>query len=176
MQSTAAGLCSAAVVLFLYMKLLAKDTYLTMIENSVGSHLFRTVYAEIDGERKDITQAGNFSCAFFVSTILSHFNFKLIKEAHTGIRGLIKDMEESGWTVTDKLIPGAVVVWEQVVTEPTKTLHDHLGFVFDEHTAVSTYDLHVCTPIKHDINYADDPNGKPWRAIEKIYTHPFLET
>lgn len=158
------------------MKLLGKETYLAMIRNSAGSHLFRSVYAEVDGEVKDITQAGQFSCAFFVSSILTHGNFRLIKEPHTGIKGLIKDLENSGWTVTDKRTPGAVIVWEQIITQPSNTPHDHVGFVLDEETAISTYDLDICTPLPHDINFANDPYGKPARAIDRIYTHPFLES
>ncbi len=152
--------------------LLPKDTYLTMIENSLGSHLFRTVYAEVDGVRKDITEAGEFSCAFFISSILAHPNFKLIKEAHTGIAGLIKDMEASGWTITEELTPGAVVLWERVFTKRTGQPHDHIGFIWDEHTAISNYDGEIRAPQKHEIN--KPPNSDPTRAIDKIYTHPFL--
>ncbi len=156
--------------------ILPKETYLAMIANSAGAHLFRSVYAEVDGEKKDITQNGQLSCAFFVSSILTHGNFKLIKEPHTGIHGLIRDLENSGWTVTDKRTPGAVVVWEQILTKPSNTPHDHLGFILDEQTAISTYDLDIGAPLPHDINFANDPHGKEWRAIEKIYTHPFLES
>jgi len=158
------------------MKLLPKETYFAMLENSVGSHLFRNVYAEIDGEKKDILANGNFSCSFFVSSILSHFNFQLIKETHTGIKGLLADMKACGWVESDRRIPGAVVVWDQEITQPTLQTHDHVGFILDEHTAISNYDRDILAPQKHHIHFEGDPNGKAWRGIDKIFTHPFLES
>ncbi len=46
------------------MEVLQYDTYLEMIRGSVYSRMFRTMWAKVDGERKDILQGGELSCAF----------------------------------------------------------------------------------------------------------------
>jgi hypothetical protein len=59
---------------------LSFETYLAVIENSIGSLVFKNLYVEIDGVQKDATEDGYFSCAFFVSSVLTMF--KYTKEIH----------------------------------------------------------------------------------------------
>lgn len=156
-------------------ELLPKETYLQMIRNSVGSKLFRTVYALVDGEQRDILQDGLLSCAFFVSTILNHF--KLIDYTvapHTGIEGLIKNMEKSGWTKTDTVIPGAVVVWEPWEMGPNGA-HAHIGFYIGNDQVISHRDVDRM-PTEHHVTYGVQEDGSPKRKIIAIYTHPKLES
>src|SRR3990172_270274 len=86
------------------------DTYITAIENSVGSRSFQTMWAEVDGEKQDIALRGYKSCALFVSAILVWFG--LIKEGHATVAGLIKDLLSSGWQKIDEPKVGCVIHWE----------------------------------------------------------------
>lgn len=54
---------------------LVKQTYLKMIENSVGSSMFNSVFVrhKDTGEIEDIMRNGEYSCAFFVSSVLMIF-------------------------------------------------------------------------------------------------------
>ncbi len=56
--------------------LLPKESYLAMIKNSVGTNMFRNLYATSGGEVQDIVREGELSCAYFVSSIL--YIFKLV--------------------------------------------------------------------------------------------------
>lgn len=152
-------------------QLLPKETYLQMIRNSVGSKLFRTVYALVNGERRDILQDGDLSCAFFVSSVL--IQFKLIKEVHTTVSGAVRDIENSGWVKTDTIVPGAVIVWE-LQSQADGEEHAHVGFVLDKERAISN-SYKERTPTEHSIHMGAGNNSKSERAVTAIYTHPFLE-
>ena len=51
------------------------DSYIAIIKNSVGSQLFRNLYAKVNGKKIDITENGKLSCAFYVSSVLLLFKF-----------------------------------------------------------------------------------------------------
>ncbi|MFZ2072554.1 MAG: hypothetical protein WAV10_02665, partial [Minisyncoccia bacterium] len=61
-------------------KRLVFDTYLAVIENSIGSKMFKNLYIEENGMKRDAMQDGWLSCAFHVSTIL--YMFKFIEGIH----------------------------------------------------------------------------------------------
>ena len=65
------------------------DSYLHAIKNSVGSNLFRNLYAYVDGKKMDILENGNLSCANFVSSIL--YSYKLIGGKHATVDGTVRD-------------------------------------------------------------------------------------
>ena len=69
-------------------------SYVAVIKNSIGTKMFRNFYAEINGQKKDVLENGELSCAFFASAIL-HL-FQLIKEPHRTVASTIKDMDKSG--------------------------------------------------------------------------------
>lgn len=142
------------------------DTYLAMINNAVGSQMFKNGYAEFYGVKKDVVNDGELSCAIFVSSILSIFN--LIDEPHATVKSTVKKMEEAGWQKTDDLKPGSVLVWEAVdfgAGDP----HTHIGFYVGHNEAVSN-DFRTKKIIKHHFKYAGDELGE--RAITGIYYHP----
>ena len=148
------------------MQLLEKDTYLAMIENSIGTHLFRNNYALIDGVKTDITSDGDLSCSFFVSSLLKHFN--LIDNAiapHTRTEGLVKNMLGNGWRETNTPHKGDVVVWED--KDQKRGTFPHIGFYIDKETVISHRDTKR-TPIKHHITF----DGT--REVIATYTHDFL--
>lgn len=154
------------------MQLLLRDTYLQMIKNSVGSNLFRNLYAEIDGTKRDILRDGNLSCNFFVSSILWHF--KLLKEGpHANTVGFLRDLEASGWYKVEEPREGDVILWEPKLGISGET-HPHTGFYIGNHRVITNNDT-VRTPIEEDLTYGTNENGTPKRAITAIYTHPFLK-
>lgn len=159
-------------------KFLLKDSYLSVIKNSIGSKIFRNSFTIIDGQKKDLLKNGKLSCAFFVSSIL--VIFKLIKEVHLTVDGTIKDLEKSGWkkvypvkffakqklfSMVKKLKIGSIILWEE------KNGHKHLGFFIGKNQAISNafYFYKKREPIIHHLTY----NGR--RKIEEIFWHKKLE-
>ena len=153
------------------MKLLSRDTYLAMIKNSVGSTLFRTLYAEVDGKKEDILKEGELSCTFFVSSILWHFRL-LTEGPHANTPGLVRDLEKSGWVKTDVPTEGAVVIWE--VMQQKSGPHPHSGFYVNSDKAISHID-NTKTPQEHHNTFGTKPDGAPQRRIIALYTHSFLD-
>lgn len=146
------------------MELLVKDSYLHMVRQSIGSTMFRNLYAQINGESQDILKDGDLSCAYFVSTILHHF--KLIASPHATVSGTVKDLEKSGWQKIEAPIVGAVVVWEkasQAGDEP----HEHIGFVSGDSKAISNSYIER-VPVEHDLTFGGT------RKITAIYANDFL--
>ena len=150
-------------------KVLQFDTYLDVIKKSVGSTLFQTIFAEVDGEKKDILNKGQYSCAAHVSSILLWFG--LLAERHAGVAGLLRDMESSGWQKIDKVRPGAVILWEK--WDRNGSANDHIGFYVGDEKAVCN-DPDESTPIERHYTYGVK-DGEPVRKIEAIYWHPKLE-
>ena len=153
-------------------KILQFENYLEAIKKSAGSNFFQTIWAEVDGERKDIINNGQFACAMHVSSILLWFTeFGLIKTRHAGVDGLIKDMEDSGWHKIDKPRVGSVIHWELV--DKNGDANEHIGFYISDDRAISNEGTKG-TPVEHHYTYGET-NGKPNRKIEGIYWHPKLD-
>jgi hypothetical protein len=109
------------------------DTYLAVIENSVGSKMFQNLFASVDGVKKDIIKKGDLSCAFFVSAVLTIFGF--IKAIHSTVAGTEKDLLVSGWKKVSKPKPGDVLIWEErKIKDET---HKHIGFFIGKNWAIS---------------------------------------
>lgn len=151
--------------------LLPKESYLAMIRNSVGTNLFRNLYALVDGEKQDILKDGNLSCSFFVSSILHQFN--LVALPHATVAGLERDMKSSGWQTTDTPKQGDIVVWEPILQYSDDKEHAHVGFFIGNNDAISNSDQKK-VPIKHHVTFGTRPNGSSARAITVVYTHEFL--
>lgn len=150
-------------------KSLLKDSYLAMIKNSQDCKMFRNFYALINGKKQDILNNGEFSCAFFVSSILVIFG--LVKKTHCTVMSVLKDMEGSGWTKIklEKIKPGSVILWEG--KKDGKDVHKHLGFYIGENKAISNafYFYKKREPFIHHFTY----NGK--RKIETVFWHKNLK-
>lgn len=138
------------------------DTYLAVIKNSIGSNMFRNNYAKVDGDKKDIVEDGELSCAFYVSSIL--IISKLIKGIHATVSGTVRDMMSSGWIEIDEPKIGCVVVWEKIEFE-NDGIHSHIGFYIGNDKAISN-NYKSGQPYEHDYRF---------RKIEKILWHPNLE-
>ena len=141
------------------------ETYLAMINNAVGSQMFKNGYVEIDGVKTDVLKDGELSCAIFVSSILSIFN--LIDEPHATVKSTVKKMEEAGWQKTEELKPGNILVWGEV-DFGSGDLHSHIGFYVGNDQAVSN-NFKTKAIAKHHFKYQGNELGE--RAITAIYTH-----
>jgi hypothetical protein len=139
------------------------DTYMAMIEGSIGSRQFAHLFAEVNGEKTDLLSDGELSCAFYVSNILVSLGF--MREVHARVSSTISDMIQSGWKEVSEVLPGAVIVWEEK-TGPHGS-HAHIGFCLNKDTAISNSDKEK-TPVEHHITFGE-MGGKPIRAITKIY-------
>ena len=149
-------------------------SYMATIKNSIGTKMFRNFYAKINGQKKDVLENGELSCAFFASAIL-HL-FQLIKEPHRTVVSTIKDMEESGWYKIKKIKPGSVLMWEDLESSDkgeVRKFHKHLGFYIDGDKAVSN-SSRLGRPKIHHLTYGIR-GGKPVRRIETIYWHKKLD-
>ena len=145
---------------------LIRETYLAVIQNSLGSNTFRNYFALVNNEKQDILRDGELSCAFFVSSLLLIFG--LTKESHCTVSGLTKDMEKSGWTAIDEPKEGAVLVWEPV-TDDEGNLQEHIGYYIGDGLAISTSTTSK-TPHQHHWKFEDKTSGNT-RKIAKIYWH-----
>ncbi|MBU4422040.1 hypothetical protein KKB41_03745 [Patescibacteria group bacterium] len=146
------------------------SSYIKAIKNSVGSKIFKNLFYIIKGRSIDALQNGNLSCAYFVSTILRHFD--LIKEWRTSVDGLVEEMEECGWEKILKPRKGAVIVWEKMYFRHSGEWHGHIGFYIGGGWAISTS------------SFRRAPTAHPWQAysgsqkkrkIIAIYWHKKLE-
>ena len=140
-------------------QLLSKETYLAMIQNSLKSKLWRNSYALVHGERVDITDNGNYSCAFFVSSILKLFD--LVIKIHWTVQGLEQDLLVSGWKsipVSPNMPKGSILIWEK------QGGHLHAGFYIGEKKAISIWTSDNW-PVIRDWQF----NGK--RKIVKAYSN-----
>jgi len=153
------------------LKLLIRDSYLKLIQNSIGAKVWRNFYAEVDGKKKDVLKNGELSCAFFVSFVLLIFG--LIKRVHFTVKGTIEDMGKSGWYEIKKLKPGAVLLWEKQKQAAGRE-HYHLGFILNDKQAISNR-WEKKSPIVHHLTYGIKKDGSPARKIEKIFWHKKLE-
>ncbi|MBI2410001.1 hypothetical protein HYV30_03100 [Candidatus Kaiserbacteria bacterium] len=148
-------------------------SYLKMIENSVGSALFRNLYFTIGGKETDVLEDGDLSCATYVSSLL--YLFGLIGERHTTVSGTVEDMEKSGWQKIDEPRIGAVILWGfKKKDDGTQGKHRHLGFYIDGETAISnSSDTRVIE--RHHPNYGTFPDGEVKRDILAYYWHAALD-
>ncbi len=140
-------------------KLILYDSYIKAIKNSVGSNLFRNLYAYLNNKKQDITKNGRLSCALHTSSLLLLFG--LISKPHSTVDGVIKDLKRSGWILIKKPRKGAILVWER------KNGHKHIGFYIGNNKAISNSFLKR-KPILHHWTFGTK-NSRSFRKIEQIF-------
>lgn len=150
-------------------RLILFDSYIATIKNSLGTKMFQTLFADIDGEETNILKNGRLSCAVFVSSVLLMFG--LIKERHSVTPSTVRDMQNWGWYEINTPKLGCVVRWEGA--KQVDTLTEHIGFYTGDYEAIST-DWETGVPHKHHWTYGEN-DGKPVRAIIGLYWHPKLD-
>lgn len=146
-------------------RLLYKYNYIAFIKNSIGSNIFRNLYAEVDGEKKDITEDGNLSCALFASSIL--YLFKLVSGAHATVDGTVKDLMKNGWYQIDEPKEGCVLVWSEADAEGNGS-HKHVGFYAGDGKAISN-SHQTKSPTEHDWQFGGN------RKVETVLWNKKLD-
>lgn len=144
------------------LEILKQRTYLTTIENSVGSTQYRSLFVRYQdsGEEKDILENGELSCAYFVSSVL--YLFGMLDKQRATVASVLRHVNESpDWTEVSvaEAEPGDVVFYEEREFE-RGTRHAHVGFVLNGEEAVSTSDTKKCVT-KHQLDY--HPIESVWR-------------
>jgi hypothetical protein len=139
------------------------DTYISMVLNSVGSKTWQTVWADVDGQKTDVTMGGVKSCAFYVSSILQ--NFDLVARTHATVTGTVKDLKESGWINISKPKTGAIVVYEAVEFDDGES-NAHIAICVDSKQAVSNSYVEK-VPVIHNIETVFD--GKKRKITDILY-------
>ncbi len=159
-------------------KILLKKSYLAMVRNAARGdvHLFRNLFALVDGREQDILRDGQVSCAVFVSAVLYLQNATLeyagklrwIEYTHATVPSTEKDMTRNGWQIISELREGAVITWE-ARTYDDGAQHTHIGFYVGDGRAVSNASNESGIPKEHDATYSGTRN------IERIWWHPELD-
>ena len=134
-------------------------SYLQLIRNSVGSEIFRNFYVETTEQGEfDALADGTYSCAFYVSSVLTLF--KKLQGIHATVQSTITDLKESGWQEATQSKAGDVLVWEAIQFDDGP--NEHIGFSIGAGRAIST-SLSQRAPIEHDETF----DGA--RKIEQIF-------
>ncbi|MGB2787425.1 MAG: hypothetical protein WBB94_03530 [Candidatus Saccharimonadaceae bacterium] len=122
-----------------------QKNYLAVINGSVGTRMFRHLYAKNQDDKiVDVMVGGELSCAYFVSSILKIFD--MIDRPHATVVTTIKTMETSGvWAKTDTSAVGDVTVWPE-----NQDGHAHIGFVISDNRCVSN-SWSLKQPVEHDM-------------------------
>lgn len=148
-----------------HVEILKHDTYIALIQNSLGTKLFQNMYAKVNGKKQDIVGGGDLSCALYVSSLLVLAGF--MKKIHTTVVGTEKDLATLGWKKTKKPKYGDILVWEAWEKSGG---HAHIGFYAGTDQAISN-SAEKRVPIVHHM-YFRLKNGKPARKITAIYAVP----
>lgn len=130
-------------------------TYIQMIHDSVGTNMFRHLYAKgkLDLKEVDALDDGYNSCAYYVSSILKLFG--KATDFHATVARTVEDLIDSGWVVTKRPKAGDVVVWEAQKFDDG--WHKHIGFCIGNGRAISN-SWTERVPIEHDL-YFDGQRG-----------------
>lgn len=112
-------------------KILKSETYLAVIKNSIGSNIFRDIYGLVNNKKVNLTNNGDLSCAYFVSSIL--LLLKLITDIHLTVDSTVTDLKNNGWKkiANRKISTGDIIIWAG------KNNHKHIGFYVGNNQAVS---------------------------------------
>lgn len=143
-----------------------RETYLAQILGLVGSRQYQKLFVlHPDQSIEDVIRNGDLACAYVVSSVLTLC--ELTKGGvHTTVDEVVRDLERSGWMVTEHPVPGAVIVWgARLCTDGV--MHRHIGFSIGDCWAVSN-DPRTRVPKIHNHDFGGA------RAVEKIYYHPVL--
>jgi len=115
-----------------------KETLLAAIKHSIGSTMFRNLYARVGGVKQDLLRDGDLSCAFYASSLLALTG--LIESPHATVDSTLRDMKRSGWFPLTRPRVGCVIVWgERHFTDGNES-HKHIGFYLGNGVAVSNSD------------------------------------
>lgn len=149
-------------------KILKRKSYLTLIRNAAKgeNHMFRNLYALVDGQEKDIFENGMLSCSAFASAVLVLSG--LMKEPKATVDGFESALKEAGWVRLKEPRDGAVLIWKPK-TFDDGSVHRHAGFYVGADMAVSNGSNTSGIPEEHHWTYNDT------RQVESIWWHRELD-
>ncbi len=135
-----------------------KATYLAMVKALPNVKLFQKLYmTDETGKQVEITNDGELSCAFTVTSILKIFN--LIDDVHATVAGTLRAAPNNGWEPTTTPQAGDLIVWD--VYEG----HPHIGFYLGGQDCISN-NTALGYPTKHKITMKDG------RQPQQFLTNP----
>lgn len=150
---------------------LPKETLLALIKNAPGSKLFKSliVYDTATNVSRDVLNDGEYSCAFFVSSLLALAGY--LPKPNTTVVGLRARLKESSFMEipADGIEPGDVIFWEKIVF-PDGSANEHVGFALDNTRAVST-SYKKKEVVEHPINLPGNLSTEP-RKITLVLRAP----
>jgi hypothetical protein len=138
------------------------ETYIQMIKDSVGTNMFRHLWAKkpITKKKFDAVDDGYNSCAYFVSSLVKVFG--KIDGFHATVEKTVEALKLSGWNKTEDPKPGDIVIWE--AQRFKDGLHKHIGFYIDNDHAISN-SWTKKVPVEHDLYFNNQ------RGIELVLTY-----
>lgn len=138
-----------------------------MIQNAPDTRLFNSLFVRYkdSGDIKDVCNDGEYSCAFFVSGLLTLAGY--LEKPHATVAGLRAKLLELQFEKIENAKdaqPGDIIFWDKIEHEDG-TVTEHVGFI-SEKGAVST-DFSTRAVMEHPV---EQPGGssKPKRAIMLI--------
>lgn len=149
-------------------KILKKKSYMALIRNAAKgeNHMFRNLFALVDGQEKDIFENGMLSCSAFASGILTLSG--LMDGPRATVDGFEKALEKNGWVLMKEPQEGSVLIWEGKTFDDGK-MHRHAGFYVGDDRAVSNGSNTSGIPEEHHWTYEGTRN------VESIWWHRDLE-
>lgn len=147
------------------------ESYMAMVEGSVGSAQWRHLYVRREEDALDVIDDGDLACAYYVSSILHTFNL-IDGGVHTTVVEIEHDLLQSGWSLVEEPCPGAIVFWGEKMGDDGR-VHRHLGICTSDCMAVH-HDAKTKSPKREPIWSLVDHSGNQ-RPVEKFYFHPLLE-
>lgn len=142
-------------------KILQYENYLAMINNSIGSEQYQTLWGMWEnGNKEDLTKGGELSCAVFVTSILKLFD--LVDKQKATVKGAVELMKETGWKLVEKqeIKEGDVIVWKRKTKNDAQ--HAHIGFYVGNKKAISN-----SSKLKKVVRHSWDYGGK--REIVEVW-------
>jgi len=136
-----------------------------MINNAVGSEMFRELWVNDNQQEKEILNRGELSCAVFVTGVLKLHN--LIDEQKATVKAAIEAMLKYGWHEVDlvDIQAGDVLVWER---KQIGYKHPHIGFYVGDKKAISNN-----WKLKKVVRHGWDYGGR--RKIVKVLHWDFTD-
>ena len=130
---------------------LPKETLRKMIQNAPDTRLFNSLFVRYkdSGEVKDACNDGEYSCAFFVSSLLTLTGY--LERPHATVAGLREKM--LGLPIQKVELAdaqaGDVIFWDKIVFDNGEA-NEHVGFINSNGKAVST-SFKKRSVVEHDI-------------------------
>ncbi|MCA9356668.1 hypothetical protein H6784_03160 [Candidatus Nomurabacteria bacterium] len=144
-------------------EILRKESFLIIIENSIGSKMFNSMFVRLkdSGAVTDILNDGEFSCAFYVSSVL--MLLRVIEKPRATVLKLKEVIvNDSNWQTVevDTIEPGDVIFYVKTKFKDG-TSNAHVGLALSKGEVVST-DHRVKKVAKHPVDY---------RPIEAVFRY-----